>query len=70
MTYKKDTFWRKVKLVFACWAAFVGIGMLISIFLIIIGMDEKLDIVLKYYFTIGVVLVFVICWPIFSRYMK
>ena len=70
MSSKGDTFWRKVKILIACWGAFVAIGIIISVFLILVGMDDQFDTVLKYYFTVGVAVVFLICWPLFSKYMK
>ena len=70
MEKKGDVFWRRVKILIACWGVFVAIGIIISVFLVVTGMDDKFDIVLKYYFSIGVVVVLLVCWPFFSKHMK
>jgi len=61
---------RKIQLVIACFGTAAALGMILTTFLILFGKINFIDRFLDYYFSIGIILVFVIFWPFYSKRMK
>jgi hypothetical protein len=61
---------RKIKIFIACWGTFIGIGILISVILVFFGWEDKIEIFFYLYFSFGLILVFVIFWPFYSKKME
>ena len=62
--------WRKIKIAIACWGTVIAIGLIFSSFLSLFGMQDKIKMFIYLHFTIGACLIFIICWPLYSKRMK
>jgi uncharacterized membrane protein len=61
---------KKLKVFIACWGTVVAVAILCSMFLIIFGMNNKLELFFYLHFTIGAVIIFFIFWPFYSKRLK
>lgn len=61
---------RKFKIIFACWATVIAIAILFSMFMVLLGMEDKIETFFYIHFTAGIVVVFLIFWPLYSKWLK
>jgi hypothetical protein len=61
---------RKLKIIIACWSTVVTLGILISFFLFIFGMENRIEVFAFLYFAIGTPVIFILCWPFYSKRLK
>ncbi len=62
--------WRKFQLIIACGATVVATGLIFTIFLILIGRVDLIELFFYLHFSIGAVIIFFIFWPFYSKRMK
>jgi len=62
--------WKKIKIAIACWATVVVIAIIFSIFLVLLGMKDKIELFFYLHFSVGAILIFLIFWPFYSKRMK
>jgi len=67
---QKKVAWRKVNIIMACWGTFIVIGIILVTFLVVLGMIDKIEICLYLYCTIGLLIVFLLFWPFYSKRLK
>lgn len=61
---------RKAKIIIACWGTVVAIAIIISIFFVILDMEDKIELFFYLHFSIGAVVIFFLFWPFYSKRMK
>ena len=63
-------YFRYVKLVFACWAVAVGIGILLIVLGIIVFGFESVDRVIDKYATFILIVLWVASFPVVNKFLK
>ncbi len=66
----KEVVGTKVKIIMACWGTFIAIGIILVTFLIMLGIEDKIEIFLYLYNTIGLITIFLLFWPFYSKRLK
>lgn len=61
---------RKIKIILACWATVVASAIIISLLLVLLGMEDKIELFFYINFTVGAVVIFFLFWPFYSKRMK
>jgi len=61
---------RKIKIIIACWGTVVATAIFITIFLVLLGMEDKIELFFYLHFSVGAVIIFLVFWPIYSKRMK
>jgi len=61
---------RKLKIIIACWGTVVVIAIIISFFIVLLGMEDKIKLFFYLHFSVGVVIIFILFWPFYSKRMK
>jgi len=57
----------KMGIFMACWGTFVAIGIILATFLVMLEMEEKMEMFFLLYGTVGLVAVFLVFWPFYSK---
>ena len=61
---------RKLKIIIACWGTVIALAIIVSIFFVLLGMEEKIELFFYLHFSVGAVVIFILFWPFFSKRMK
>jgi hypothetical protein len=61
---------RNIKIFFACWVTVGALAIIISLLLVILGMEKWMGMFFYLHFTIGAVVVFILFWPFYSKRLK
>ena len=62
--------WRKVKIILACWGTVVAFAIIFSAFLVLFGLNDKIEMFFYFHFSAGAILIFFIFWPFYSKRIK
>ena len=60
----------KLKIFMACWASVIVLVIIIGAFMVLFGMEAHMQTFFYIHFSIGIVIVFIIFWPIYSKRLK
>jgi hypothetical protein len=69
IAFKKDI-WHKIQIAIACFATSIVIAIGLVVLLIAIGMEDIIEIFFILYWTVGVIIVFIIFWPFYSKKLQ
>lgn len=61
---------KKLKITIACWGTVIATAIIFAMILILLGFRDKLESYFYFHFTIGVVVIFLIFWPFYSKKLK
>jgi len=61
---------RKLKIIIACWGTVIALAIIVSIFFVLLGMKEKIELFFYLHFSVGAVVIFFLFWPFYSKRMK
>ncbi len=61
---------RQIKIIVACWGTVAAIAIIVSIFLVLFEMGDKIELFFYVHFSIGSGVIFFLCWPFYSKRMK
>ena len=61
---------RKIKIIIACGGTVVATAIIISLLLILLRMEDKIELFFYLHFSIGAVAIFIIFWPFYSKRLK
>ena len=59
---------RKLKIIIACWGTVVAIAIIISVFFILFGMEDKIEIFFYLHFSAGAIVIFILFRVLFMLY--
>ena len=66
----KEVVGKKMNIIMACWGTFIAIGIVLMTLLVMIGKEDRIEIVLYFHCTVGLILVFLMFWPFYSKRLK
>lgn len=60
----------KIKIIIACLGTAIVIAIIICIFFILVGIEDKIELFLYFHFPIGTGIIFFLFWSFYSKRLK
>jgi hypothetical protein len=69
-SFRGDSKIKNLQVAGACYGTFLGIGGILAMLIFIFGLDQYIKYFMFIYFSLGLIVVFLVFWPIYKKHLK